>query len=178
MSDLGQSNLAYLSLGSNIDPERNLPAAVAHLSQFGRIKAVSNVWQTAAVGFTKQADFLNAAVLLETKLSAAELRRQAIAQIENGLGRVRTKNKNGPRSIDIDIMLFNRDVFSMGWRRIPDPELLENAHVAIPMAEIAPDYVHPENNLTLREIAWQFNPALSIFDQRNDIKLLFNQLEN
>ncbi|MCP4415441.1 MAG: 2-amino-4-hydroxy-6-hydroxymethyldihydropteridine diphosphokinase, partial [Chloroflexi bacterium] len=132
MSDLYQSNLAYLSLGSNIDPERNLPATVAHLAQFGRIKAVSTVWQTTPVGFAKQADFLNAAVLLETKLSAATLRKKAIAQIENKLGRVRTENKNGPRPIDIDIMLFNRDVFLMGWRRIPDPELLEQAHVAIP----------------------------------------------
>ncbi|MCP4423217.1 MAG: hypothetical protein GY803_01865, partial [Chloroflexi bacterium] len=93
-------------------------------------------------------------------------------------GRVRTENKNGPRPIDIDIMLFNRDVFLMGWRRIPDPELLEQAHVAIPMAEIAPDYVHPVNNLTLREIAWQFNPALGGFDKRSDVKLLSNRLEN
>ncbi len=178
MSEMTQSNLAYLSLGSNIEPEHNLPAAVAHLSEFGRIKAVSTVWQTTPVGFAQQADFLNAAVLLETKLSAAALRQKVIAQIENKLGRVRTENKNGPRPIDIDIMLFNRDVLSLGWRRIPDPELLEQAHVAIPLAEIAPDYVHPENNLTLQEIAWQFSPVLGGFDKRNDVKLITKRLEN
>ena len=83
MVDEAEINLAYLSLGSNIEPERNLPEAVAQLSRFGRIKAVSSVWQTAAVGYTEQADFLNGAVLLETTLSAKELRERVISQIED-----------------------------------------------------------------------------------------------
>ena len=86
MSENTPTNLAYLSLGSNIEPEHNLPEAVAQLARFGRIKAASSVWQTAAVGFTEQPDFLNAAVILETALSARTLRQQAITQIENSLG--------------------------------------------------------------------------------------------
>ena len=171
MSENTLPNLAYLSLGSNMEPEHNLPEAVAQLARFGRIKAVSSVWQTAAVGFTNQPDFLNAAVLLETELTARILKEQAITQVENSLGRVRTENKNGPRPIDIDIMLFNHDVVSIGLRHIPDPELLERSFVAIPLAEIAPDYVHPETKVTLAEIALQFNPATEAIIRRDDIEL-------
>lgn len=171
MSENTPTNLAYLSLGSNVDPEHNLPEAVAQLARFGRIKAVSSVWQTAAVGFTSQPDFLNAAVLLETELSARNLKQRAITRIENSLGRVRTENKNGPRTIDIDIMLFNHDVISTGQRRIPDPELLERSFVAIPMAEIAPEYMHPEVKKTLAEIAVQFNLEAEAIIRRADIEL-------
>jgi 2-amino-4-hydroxy-6-hydroxymethyldihydropteridine diphosphokinase len=170
-SENPRTNLAYLSLGSNIEPEHNLPEAVAQLARFGRVIAASSVWQTPAVGFTEQPDFLNAAVLLETELPARILRQRTIAQIENSLGRVRTENKNGPRPIDIDIILFNLEVLSIGQRRIPDPELLERSFVAIPMAEIAPDYVHPEVKITLAEIALQFNPATEAIKRRDDVEL-------
>jgi 2-amino-4-hydroxy-6-hydroxymethyldihydropteridine diphosphokinase len=166
-----RSNLAYLSLGSNIEPERNLPAAVTHLAQFGRVQAVSTVWETLPVGFSDQSNFLNAALLLETCLSARELREEAIANIETTLGRVRTENKNAPRTIDIDIMLFNRDIIQMNGRHIPDPEVLERSFVAIPLAEIAPDYVHPETDQTLKDIAKQFDPASAGMVRREDVEL-------
>jgi 2-amino-4-hydroxy-6-hydroxymethyldihydropteridine diphosphokinase len=171
-SENSTSNLAYLSLGSNIEPELNLPKAVEQLTQFGRIKAVSSVWQTAAVGFTEQPDFLNTAVLLETEMSAKALREQVISHIENSLGRVRTENKNGPRTIDIDIMLFNHDVISIGEKRIPDPELLKRSFVAIPMAEIAPNYVHPKAKVSLAEIARRFNPETEAIKRRDDVDLI------
>lgn len=171
MPKTGAHNLAYLSLGSNIEPERNLRAAVVQLAQFGRVRATSRVWQTAPIGYANQPDFLNAAVLLETQLSAQALREQAIAQIETALGRVRTDNKNAPRTIDIDIMLFNRDVVAVGQRQIPDPEVLERPFVAIPLAEIAPDYVHPQTGATLRDIADQFDPTDSNMVPRDDVVL-------
>jgi len=150
---MSEVNLAYLSLGSNVEPEHNLPAAVARLARFGHVRAVSTVWESAPVGLVDQPNFLNAAVLLETEFSAQALREQAIAEIEAALGRVRTENKNAPRTIDIDIMLFNRDVLQVGRRHIPDPEILERPFVAIPLAEIAPDYIHPETGQTLQQIA-------------------------
>ena len=146
-------NLAYLSLGSNIDPQHNLPAAVKLLAEVGRVSAVSSVWESAPVGFAAQPNFLNAAVLLETVHSAADLRAQAIPHIETALGRVRTANKNGPRTIDIDITLFNRDTLQVGSHHIPDPALLERPFVATPLAELAPDYLHPETGQTLHAIA-------------------------
>jgi 2-amino-4-hydroxy-6-hydroxymethyldihydropteridine diphosphokinase len=171
MAESGQLNRAYLSLGSNIDPERNLPEAVRRLNEYGRVTATSSVWQTAPVGMTDQADFLNAAVLLETPLSAQALREQAIARIERDLKRVRTENKNGPRTIDIDIVLFNRETLWVGRRRIPDPDLLERPFVAIPLAECAPQYIHPETGQTLQEIAGRFDPVGNEMRKREDVEL-------
>jgi 2-amino-4-hydroxy-6-hydroxymethyldihydropteridine diphosphokinase len=165
------ANLAYLSLGSNIEPERNLPTAVARLAQFGQVRAVSTVWETLPVGFSDQPNFLNAAVLLETGLSAGALREEAIAGIETALGRVRTENKNAPRTIDIDVMLFNRDIIHLNRRHIPDPEVLERPFVAIPLAEIAPDYVHPETGQTLEVIAKQFDTPSAGMVRRDDVEL-------
>jgi 2-amino-4-hydroxy-6-hydroxymethyldihydropteridine diphosphokinase len=167
-------NLAYLSLGSNIEPERNLPAAVSQLDQFGRVRAVSSVWETPPVGFSDQPNFLNAAVLFETHLSAQALREEAISAIEAALGRVRTENKYAPRTIDIDIMLFNHDIIRLEGRRIPDPEVLGRSFVAIPLAEITPDYVHPETGQTLKDIASQFDTASADMARRDDVKLANN----
>ncbi len=104
-------------------------------------------------------------------LSAEELRSQAIAQIETELGRVRTEDKFAPRTIDIDIILFNRDILNIGHRHIPDPEIMERPFVAITLAEIDPEYVHPENNLTLEQIASQINAKQSGMRQKGDISL-------
>jgi 2-amino-4-hydroxy-6-hydroxymethyldihydropteridine diphosphokinase len=165
------TNLAYLSLGSNIDPERNLRAAVTLLARYGQIRAVSTVLETPPLGYTRQANFLNAALLLETPLTAPALREEAIPAVESELGRVRSANKNGPRTIDIDIMLFNRDVLQMGHRHVPDPEVLERPYVTISLAEIAPDYEHPETGRTLQEIAAGLEPAELGIRIRSDVVL-------
>ena len=145
---------AYLALGSNISPETNLPAAVERLADYGSVISVSTVWESRPVGDTDQANFLNAAVLLQTPLSAEELKRVAIAAIEQRLGRVRDpQNKNAARTIDIDIALFNQDVLSVGENRIPDPEILTRPFLAVPLAELDPEYVHPTDGRTLRTIA-------------------------
>ena len=146
-------NKAYLSLGSNIEPERHLPEAVKRLAQYGQVRAASTVWETEPLGFADQPNFLNAVVLLETPLSAQALRAEALPALEAALGRVRTENKNAPRTIDIDLLLFNREVLQLGKRHIPNPEVQERPFVAIPLAEIAPDYIHPETGQTLRQMA-------------------------
>ena len=150
-------NLAYLSLGSNIAPEKNLPAAVRLLATMGRLVAVSSVWETAPLGVINQPNFLNAAALVETDMPALEFKQKILQHIEQTLGRVRHADKFGPRSIDIDLMLFNQQILDLDHRRIPDAEVLERAFVAIPLAEIAPDYCHPETGQTLSEIAQQFS---------------------
>ena len=106
-------NRAYLSLGSNIEPETHLPSAVRKLAAYGRVAAVSRVWETAPVGFSDQPNYLNAAVLLETTLSAREICLEAIPQIERDLHRIRNpENKNAPRTIDVDLVLFNREILT------------------------------------------------------------------
>lgn len=174
MSDRGL-NRAYLSLGSNIEAETNLPAAVRAISSYGQIRAVSRVWESAPFGESassrRDADFLNAAVLLETHLSTGELCVDVIPSIESRLGRVRDpRDKNAPRTIDIDLSLFNREVLTQGRRAIPDPELILRPFVAIPLAELDPDYVHPTDGRTLAQIAaqWGTKPPLRL---RTDVAL-------
>lgn len=146
-------NIAYLSLGSNVDKERNLAACVRLLAQHGRVVAVSAVYETAAVGNPGDPPFFNAAVALETDMEPAELKERVLRRIEQQLGRRRTADPNAPRTIDIDISLFNDAVTHVGKRRIPDPEILRHPHVAVPLADIAPDYRHPELGESLRDIA-------------------------
>lgn len=149
-------NTAYLSLGSNIDPEENLKSAVEMLAGRTNLLKVSTVWETKPLGTTDQANFLNAALIVETGLSAPRLKAQVLSEIERSLGRVRQIDKNAPRTIDIDIVLFNNEIFDLGNRHIPDPEILDRPFVALTLAEIAPDYIHPETGQTLREIGVSF----------------------
>lgn len=152
-ADLERGNRAYILLGSNIEPERNLPEAVRRLARHCRLLAVSPVYESQPVGMTEQPNFLNAAVLVETDLTASDLKSQVLQVVEQELGRVRTADKNAPRTIDLDISLFNNEVLELGQRRIPDPEILEFAHIARPLADLAPEYVHPETGHSLRDIA-------------------------
>lgn len=164
-------NEALLSLGSNIEPEMNLPVAVREISRYGEVLRVSRVWQSHPLGDPDQPDYLNAALLLATPLSARELKETAIAAVEARLGRVRSANRNAPRTIDIDIIFFNRDCLRLGERRIPDPEVLERPFVAIPLAEIAPDFVHPETGEPLATIAGRFDAAAAGMRRRDDVVL-------
>jgi 2-amino-4-hydroxy-6-hydroxymethyldihydropteridine diphosphokinase len=156
-------NRAYLSLGSNIHPELNLPAAVRELAAFGRTAGFSRVWESAPFGggaSSGDQNFLNAAVLLETDLSAQTLCVEVVPAVERQLGRVRDPNdKNAPRTIDVDLSLFNREVLTVGQRKIPDPEILTRAFVAVPLAELDPEYLLQTANRTLAEIAAELAPT-------------------
>ena len=166
-------NRAYLSLGSNIDAEKNLPAAVQLLHKYGVVRATSNVWESPAYGEADPPNYFNAAVLLDTQLSAQSLRHEAITHIEIALGRVRIPhNPQAPRPIDIDIMLFNRDIISLGHRHIPDNEILERAFVALTLAELDPEYTHPETGQTLSEIADGFSSVGPLLKRRDDVQLM------
>ena len=146
-------NFAYLSLGSNVDRERNLPEAVRRLAVQGRIVAASPVYETQAIGNLDDPSYFNAAVILETELSPAELKQQVLQPLEHLLGRQRTSDPNAPRTIDVDISLFNDEVLTLGKRRVPDPEILLYPHIAVPLADVAPAYRHPETGETLAGIA-------------------------
>jgi 2-amino-4-hydroxy-6-hydroxymethyldihydropteridine diphosphokinase len=150
----------YVSLGSNIEPETNLKRAIQLLSTKGTVQAISSAYRTAPQGFIEQADFLNVAVCIETSLDPITFKKDVLDWIERELGRVRDpQNKNAPRTIDLDISLWDNAVFEYGdkpWH-VPDPDILKFAHVAIPLAEIAPEYVHPVEHIPLSEIVARFD---------------------
>ncbi|MHB8077792.1 MAG: 2-amino-4-hydroxy-6-hydroxymethyldihydropteridine diphosphokinase [Candidatus Krumholzibacteriia bacterium] len=145
--------LVALSLGSNIEPVRNLTLAVAMLRGTGRIVGVSRVYETAPVGAPGSAPFLNAAVLFETALDPATLKRDVIGGIERALGRVRDPaDRNAPRTIDLDISLWEGPAGPDGPPP-PDPDVTRRAHVALPLADLLPAWIVPDDGRPLAEIA-------------------------
>jgi 2-amino-4-hydroxy-6-hydroxymethyldihydropteridine diphosphokinase len=149
--------IAFISLGSNISPEENLPLAIQRMHALGYILAVSRVYQNAAIERTDQPDFLNAAVKLETNHSAWELR-TLLRGIEAGLGRIRSENKFAPRTIDLDLCMLGKQRINDPQFTLPDPDLLRRPHLAVPMAELDPEFIHPETGETLQEIAQRLMP--------------------
>ena len=154
-------NLAYLSLGSNLgDREAHLRDALGRLGAAGRVVAVSSFYETEPVEFTRQPWFLNCAVVLETSQTPQQLM-TTILGIEQGMGRRRVQKK-GPRSIDIDILIFvigetatgetEDTVMDSKELTIPHPAMHLRRFVLEPVAEIAPDVVHPVFRRTIREL--------------------------
>jgi 2-amino-4-hydroxy-6-hydroxymethyldihydropteridine diphosphokinase len=147
-----QVTAVVVMLGSNIEPERNLPAAVAMLANLGKVIAVSSVWQTAPVGFVDQADFCNAAVLLETDIAPRELLAK-LRTIELQLGRGRDpQNKNAPRTIDLDLAVIVGGPRTIEGRQFPAPDIRERVFLAVPLEEVLPDFVMPDG-ATIHAIA-------------------------
>jgi 2-amino-4-hydroxy-6-hydroxymethyldihydropteridine diphosphokinase len=143
--------LAYLSLGSNVgDREANLREALTRLGQVGRVLAVSSFYETEPVEFIEQAWFLNCVAAFETRETPPHLM-TSILGIEAEMGRRRLQKK-GPRSIDIDILLYDDAVEQSTELTIPHPALQERRFVLEPLAEIAPNVVHPILKKTIGEL--------------------------
>jgi 2-amino-4-hydroxy-6-hydroxymethyldihydropteridine diphosphokinase len=142
----------YLSLGSNLgNRERNLEAALGKLaSRDFCISRVSSVYETEPVDTNDQRWFLNLAVEAATDLFPMQLLWR-IAKVEHALGRVRTVT-NGPRTIDIDILLYSRAVIHSPALEVPHPRMAQRRFVLAPLAELAPDLRHPVTRRTVREM--------------------------
>lgn len=121
-----------LLLGSNIEPEDNLPLSVLLLQEHMTVLQTSAVWESEAIG-SEGPNFLNAAVLARTTLDAEELKKEVLRPLEAQLGRVRTEDKNAPRTIDIDLIVFDQKLLDAG--------LWKYAHLAVPISEILPNYM-------------------------------------
>lgn len=135
-----QTAPVLIGIGSNIDPEKNLLAAIQLLGEQVQILQKSTIWQTPAVG-SSGPDYLNAAVLINSRLSLEKLSADILTKIESSLGRVRSSNKYMDRTIDLDILIY-------GSREM-DPELWTQEHVAVPASEIYPDFVNQATGETL-----------------------------
>lgn len=150
--------LAYLSLGSNVgDREAQLRGAVSHLAALGRVAAVSSFYEAEPVEFTDQPWFLNCVVALEAGLTPQQLM-TALLAIEKQMGRERVQKK-GPRSIDIDILLFGDALVDSEEVTIPHPAMHERRFVLEPLAEIAPGVVNPLLKKNIRELLNALGPG-------------------
>jgi 2-amino-4-hydroxy-6-hydroxymethyldihydropteridine diphosphokinase len=142
----------YVSIGSNINRERNIRTAVAALKQhFGGI-ALSSVYETQAQGFAGD-PFYNLVVGFETLLSADQIN-TILHDIENRHGRQRGNQKFSARTLDLDLLMYGDEI--MIQKNIPRDEITRYAFVLLPLVEIAPDIVHPLHNQTMRALWEEF----------------------
>jgi len=159
----GQSNqkpiLALIGIGSNIDPEDNLRQAMAKLSEKVSIQQLASIWQTPAVG-SDGPDYLNSAVLIESFLNLDQLKNHLLSGIENALGRLRSNDKNSDRTIDLDILIYDGAFL--------DDDLWNQAHIAVPAAEIFPNFTNPQSGETLSQAAFRLISDKTFF-KRTDL---------
>lgn len=145
-------NIVYLLSGSNIgDPLKFLKEAEINIGEkVGHIIRKSHVYRTAAWGKRDQPDFYNQVLIVET-LSNAKSVLNTILDIEKKMGRKRTI-KNGPRTIDIDILFFNQDIIDEPDLKVPHPLMQERKFVLEPLHELSPNFIHPYLKKTISEL--------------------------
>ena len=155
---------AYLSLGSNIQPETNLSQAIDLLHGYGEILKISNAWESKAVG-SEGPNYLNACVLFTTPLFLVELKEKVIHPIEAILGRKRSKDKYAPRTIDIDMILFDDQSCNDKFWTL--------AFVVIPLAEIYPKFQNPLTQENIMETATRLRQKIWM-EARPEVLSQFN----
>ena len=154
--------ITFLLLGTNLgDRKKNLSIARNAIEvSVGTILKASSIYKTAAWGKTDQPDFLNQALEIQTSLSPEEVLAE-ILKIEYTMGRTRDQHW-GERIIDIDILLFEKEMISSTALKIPHPELASRRFALEPLAEIAGDVTHPVLQLTIQEMLAQCPDLLKV----------------
>lgn len=144
---------ALIAIGSNVAPEANVPSALVLLRNICPIVSVSNFYWSEPLGPAGQPRFLNGACRIRTRIPARTLKFDVLRGIEAELGRLRTEDRYAPREVDFDIALYGNTIANEAGLQIPDPDIRLRPFLAIPLAEIAPDWVVPGIGAMLRDIA-------------------------
>ena len=151
--DMSGTVVAYIGVGSNIDPVIHIPSALELLAASVRVTGTSTFHRNAALNRPDQPDYVNGVWRIETVLSPVELRDTILRPIEGTMGRVRGSDPWSARTIDLDILLFDTLIIRGNGITIPDPNLYTRPFIAVPLAELAPDLVLPDTGLTAAEVA-------------------------
>lgn len=157
----GNEHIVYVGLGSNIAPLTNIPKAVVRLKKLINVEQLSSVWETPAIG-SDGPNFLNAVALVRTSLSIMDLKGKILRKIEASMGRVRSTDKNAPRPIDLDILIFDEEVL--------DETIWDQVHLAMPLAELSCCIEHPISGETLIDVADRLSQDM-IIKRRMDVKI-------
>ena len=142
----------YVSIGSNIEPERHIPMALTRLAKRVRLDGISTFYRSAPLGRPEQPSFLNGVCRLFTDLSPRELKFNCLRPLEDELGRLRTQDAYAARPIDLDIVLFGNLMVQESDLEIPDPDIRKRAFLAVPLWELAPEAILPDTGEALKTV--------------------------
>ncbi len=129
---------AFIAVGSNIEPERNVPRALECLMRRVEVTGVSTLYRTAALGRPEQAPFINGVWRIKTAIGPRELKFRVLRSVEGELGRVRTEDTYAPRTIDLDIAVYGELVVDEQDLVVPDPDIAGRPFLAVPLVELEP----------------------------------------
>jgi 2-amino-4-hydroxy-6-hydroxymethyldihydropteridine diphosphokinase len=144
---------AFIAVGSNINPEENMRAALLALARQEWIVAVSTIHRTEPEGRPGQPDFYNCVVEIQTERTPEALKYEVLRRIEDGLGRQRTSDKFASRTIDLDLMLYDDLVLNTHNLVLPDPEIASRSFLAAGLSELAPELTLPGTGSRVAELA-------------------------
>ncbi|MBI5486383.1 MAG: 2-amino-4-hydroxy-6-hydroxymethyldihydropteridine diphosphokinase [Deltaproteobacteria bacterium] len=144
--------VVFVGVGSNIEPERNVPEAQRRLARRVQVTGVSTFYRTMPLGAPGTPRFVNGVWRIETALGVRFLRSDVLRGIEEELGRRRTSDRNAPRPIDLDVLVYGDAVVEEEGLRLPDPAIWARPFVAYPLWELAPELVLPGDGRRLAEV--------------------------
>jgi len=144
---------AFVSVGSNINPAENTAKAIHALNRETRITKISTVYLTEPKGRPEQPPYYNCVVKFETERSPVELKQRVLRKIEEELGRVRSRDKDAARTVDLDLILYDELVMTTEDLTLPDPDIVRRPFLAIPLQELAPGLLLPGSGLCIDEAA-------------------------
>jgi 2-amino-4-hydroxy-6-hydroxymethyldihydropteridine diphosphokinase len=165
------SGLALIGFGSNYEAKFNLVKGLKALNQQVRILAVSPVYENPAIGKTTSPPYLNGVCLIETNLPPLKLHEQILRPIEDSLGRIRGDEGKVQCSIDLDILLYDKEILSTPNLQLPALDILCYAHVAVPLGFLVPDWIHPITKETMAQIGNRFEQQKAIFYHRVEVNV-------
>ncbi len=143
---------AFVAIGSNIEPEENIKKAIHLLTLETQVVGISTVYLTEPEGRPEQRPFYNLVIEVDTETPPREFKYRILRTIENNLGRIRTGDKYAPRTIDLDLILYDDLALQTTDLALPDPEILSRPFLALPLGELSPDLVLPGTDLTIKQI--------------------------
>ncbi len=144
---------AFVTVGSNIHPAKNVREAIRLLALQIRIGGISTVYQTEAEDRPEQPPYYNCVVEIGTEIPPMELKYGVLRKIEEALGRKRGADKYASRTIDLDLIVYDDLVMETEELKLPDPQVLRRPFVAIPLVELAPGLILPGLGLRIEEVA-------------------------
>lgn len=145
--------VAFLALGSNINPEKNILDAARLLAEHVKIIKSSKIYITEPLQGRVQTEYWNCVLKIETDIEPSRLKQEVLRSIESELGRTRTLDKYASRTMDIDLILYEDLQVRTDDMIIPDPAIRERAFLAVPLCEVQPDLAMPDTKEAICEIA-------------------------